>query len=401
VSERATLAWLRTPEAVRERCHAMLDLAERDALPHFMFDPARLDDAADYVATVTRANYPDLAIPYHARWRHFETGGIDRWETLAGKLHGCDPTEVARLRIELCTVSVLLDAGAGPGWRFREPGTGLVLTRSEGLAVASLHAFCSGLFSADPLHPLRADADGLSRLSDTALAAAFQVTTDNPLAGVAGRATLLRNLGVVLRSRGEARIGGLLELWRSRAVSGVIAARELLIAILELLAPIWPARMTLDGENLGDVWPHAALPSDGPAAGLIPFHKLSQWLAYSMVEVLETIAIKVGGLDDLTGLAEYRNGGLFVDLGVLRLRNPSLAVTPLPVDHPAILEWRALTVALLDRLAPMLRARLAAPDLPLARLLQGGTWDAGRRIARERRADGSPPLVVLSDGTVF
>jgi hypothetical protein len=395
------LAWLRTPEAVRERCHAMLALAERDALPHFVFDPARLDDAADYVAAVTRANYPDLAIPYHARWRHFETGGIDRWQALAGGLRGCDPIEVALLRIELCTVSVLLDAGAGPGWRFREPGTGLVLTRSEGLAVASLHAFCSGLFSADPSDPLRGDADGLARLSDATLAAAFQVATDNPLAGVASRAALLRNLGAVLRRRRETRIGGLLELWRSRAVGGVLPARELLIAILELLAPIWPARTTLDGENLGDVWPHAALAGDAPMAGLIPFHKLSQWLAYSMVEVLEQAAIEVGGLDDLTGLAEYRNGGLFVDLGVLRLRNPSLAMKPLPVDHPAIVEWRALTVALLDRLAPMLRARLAAADLPLARLLQGGTWDAGRRIAREWRADGSPPLVVQSDGTVF
>src|SRR6202035_853446 len=140
---------------------------------------------------------------------------------------------------------------------------GRVLARSEGLAVASLHAFCSGLFSADPSHPLRADADGLSRLSDAALAAAFQVATDNPLAGVAGRTALLRNLGVALRSRGEARIGGLLDLWRSRAVSGVLPARELLITMLELLAPIWPARIMLDGENLGDVWPHTALPGDG------------------------------------------------------------------------------------------------------------------------------------------
>ena len=73
------------------------------------------------------------------------------------------------------------------------------------------------------------------------------------------------------------------------------------------------------------------------------------------------------------------------------------------MDHPAVVEWRALTVALLDRLAPMLRARLGATaaELPLARLLQGGTWEAGRRIAHERREDGGPPLMVLSDGTVF
>jgi hypothetical protein len=119
--------------------------------------------------------------------------------------------------------------------------------------------------------------------------------------------------------------------------------------------------------------------------------------------VLEQAGLIVAGLDDLTALAEYRNGGLFVDLGVLRLRDSSLALQPLPVDHPAIVEWRALTVALIDRLAPMLRARLArsTAELPLVRLLQGGTWDAGRRIARQHRANGEPPLIVLSGGTVF
>jgi hypothetical protein len=408
LAERRLLAWLRTPAAVRERCHSVLALAELDALAHFAFDPARLDDAAAYVATVIRANYPDLAIPYHARWRHFHSGGIDRWGTLAARLRGCDPTEVARVRIDLCTVSVLLDAGAGPNWIFREPATGQTSSRSEGLAVASLHAFCGGLFSGDPERPFRADADGLARLSEAALAAAFQVSPDNPLPGVAGRAELLRNLGGTLRDRpdlfgAEGRIGGLLDLWRSRAVNGVLAAGDLLTTIIQTFAPIWPARLVLGGENLGDVWRHPMLGGAGPGADLVPFHKLSQWLSYSMVEVLEQASIKVGGLDDLTGLAEYRNGGLFVDIGVLRLRDPSLASAPLPVDHPAIVEWRALTVALLDRLAPMLRARLGrtAADLPLARLLEGGTWHAGRRIARERRADGAPPLVVLSDGTVF
>src|SRR5271166_2154202 len=408
LAERRMLAWLRKPEAVRDRCQALLALAEQNALSHFTFDPARLDDAADYVAAVIRANYPDLAIPYHSRWRHFETGGIDRWGALASRLDGCDATELTRLRIDLCTVSVLLDAGAGPVWSYREPETGQMLTRSEGLAVASLHAFCSGLFSSDPEQPLRADADGLSRLSDAALAAAFQVSPDNPLAEVGGRAALLRRLGAALRKRSdqvgaEARIGGLLDLWRPRAASGVLAARELLTTILETLAPIWPGRLLLGGENLGDVWCHPMLGGEGSGAGLVPFHKLSQWLSYSMVEVLEHASIVVDGLDDLTGLAEYRNGGLFVDLGVLRLRDPSLAAAPLPVDNFAIVEWRALTVALLDRMAPLVRARLGltAAELPLARLLQGGTWDAGRRIARERRADGSPPLVVLSDGTVF
>ena len=371
-------------------------MAEQGELTHFALDAARLDDVSDYVAVAIRQNYPDLQIPYHSRWRHFEAGGIDRWAGLARQLHGRGVSEVARARVDLCTVSVLLDAGVGAAWRYPEPDTGLVLQRSEGLAVASLHAFQSGLFSSDPQQPMRADAAALLRISDADLAVAFQEAPNNPLPGLAGRAALLRNLGTVLQ---DGRIGDLLETWYKQASNGVLTAADVLSTILDVLAPIWPGRLKLAGENLGDVWLHPGLPGDG----LVPFHKLSQWLCYSLIEVLEQASITVTGLDGLTGLAEYRNGGLFIDLGVLRLRDRSVASQPLPVDHPAIIEWRALTVALLDALAPRLRSRLgvSAGDMPLAKLLQGGTWDAGRRIARERRPDGSPPLVVISDGTVF
>jgi hypothetical protein len=135
----------------------------------------------------------------------------------------------------------------------------------------------------------------------------------------------------------------------------------------------------------------------------VPLHKLSQWLAYSLVEPLADAGITVNHLDGLTGLAEYRNGGLFVDMGVLRPRQASCWSRPCAVDEPLIVGWRSLTVALLDRVAPMVRERLQIPSeaLPLGKLLEGGTWAAGRRIARERRADGGPPFQISSDGTVF
>jgi hypothetical protein len=68
-----------------------------------------------------------------------------------------------------------------------------------------------------------------------------------------------------------------------------------------------------------------------------------------------------------------------------------------------VVEWRALTVILLDELAHSIRVKLGrnAETLPLVKVLEGGTWAAGRRIARERRADGGPPLTIVSDGTVF
>jgi hypothetical protein len=135
----------------------------------------------------------------------------------------------------------------------------------------------------------------------------------------------------------------------------------------------------------------------------VPLHKLSQWLAYSLIEPLQWAGFTVTDIDGLTGLAEYRNGGLFIDCGVLVLRDTADAARPHDVADPLVVEWRALTVALLDRLAQLLRSRLGLDEqsLPLAKVLEGGTWAAGRLIAKEKRADGSPPLNIVSDGTVF
>ncbi len=395
-AERA--AWLCSAAAVRERCSAMLAVAEAGGLMHLDVDPDRLPAVADYTAAVVRAAYPSLDIPHHARWRHFSVGGVDRWGALRAALGEGDAAELARVRVDLCVVSVLLDAGAGPNWSYREPATGLVLVRSEGLAVASLDAFRAGLFSADGLP--RTDAAGLSRVDAAALGRAFQVSEANPLAGLEGRAALLRRLGAALLARpdlfGPGRVG---RLFDALAGGGAVPAAAILAALLDGLGPAWPSRIVLAGRPLGDVWRHPAAPGDG----LVPFHKLSQWLAYSLVEVFEDAGVAVTGLGALTGLPEYRNGGLLLDLGALRLRDPALAQQALPVDHAAVVEWRALTVALLDRLAPLLRVRLGRDEtaLPLSRLLEGGTWAAGRAVAAERRPGGGPPLRVVSDGTVF
>jgi hypothetical protein len=137
--------------------------------------------------------------------------------------------------------------------------------------------------------------------------------------------------------------------------------------------------------------------------GLVPVHKLSQWLTYSLLEPLQVAGVAVTDIDGLTGLAEYRNGGLFLDTGVLVLRDPRETGRQHDVGSTLVVEWRALTLALLDRLAEIVRRHLHrdAVSFPLANVLQGGTWTAGRAIARAHRSDGSPPLEVVSDGTVF
>jgi Protein of unknown function (DUF1688) len=199
------------------------------------------------------------------------------------------------------------------------------------------------------------------------------------------------------------RPGGLFDRLATLAEGKRIAAPVVLAELLGQLGPIWPSRLELGGVPLGDCWRHPALATGDATTGLVPLHKLSQWLAYSLIEPLQAAGIEVTDIDGLTGLAEYRNGGLLIDTGVLQLRNANEAEAEHDVASTLVVEWRALTVALLDRLAEMVRRRLGrdAAVFPLAKVLQGGTWAAGREIARAHRTDGSPPIKVISDGTVF
>jgi Protein of unknown function (DUF1688) len=401
---------LLSAKAVRERAHEMLAVGLRGELEHFTVDMDALVPAAQVVAELIRVNYPDLNVPVHARWRHFVIGARDLWAERAAQAAWPTAAAKARAEFDLAIVSVLLDAGAGPGWKYLDVVTEQVVSRSEGLAVASLRMFQAGAFSSDPADPLRADAERLVRLKHEEIADGFQSMVGNRLVGVEGRAELLASLGKAVASNPKvfaredrARPGGLYDHLASLAEDGRLPAPHILEALLEHLGPIWPSRISLGGMPLGDTWRHPAIKRDDATNGLAPIHKLSQWLAYSLIEPLQWSGITVTDIDGLTGLAEYRNGGLFVDAGVLRLRNPEAAIHPNPVGSPLVVEWRALTVALLDQIAALIRQQrgLTIDEFPLARVLEGGTWAAGRRLARERRADGSPPIAVESDGTVF
>ena len=393
--------------AVRERARQLLRAGLEDRLGHFTLNLDRLDGCADEVVATIRANYPDLKIPFHARWRHFSAGGVDRWDAVAAVAPWPDGAAMARAAFDLAIVSVLLDAGAGPAWRYHEGRTGETFARSEGLAVASFDLFVGGAFSNRPEDPFRADAEALAALTPEELAQGFQAGPGNPLVGLEGRTALLNRLGAVVAANPETfgqaddpRPGGLFD---SLSTQGQVSAPAILDAVLRRLGPIWPGRVTLGAINLGDTWRHPLARADDATDGLVPFHKLSQWLSYSLIEPLQWAGSTVADIDGLTGLPEYRNGGLFLDTGVLRLKNPAEAERPHPVDSLLIVEWRALTVALLERIAPLIRAKLgvAERDLTLAQVLEGGTWATGRRLARARRPDGAPPLAVVSDGTVF
>lgn len=408
----AEVEYLLSTGAIRARCANILRAVAEGRSNWFEVCREQLPQCADEVVVVTRRNYPDLHVPYHSRWRHFEAGGIDRLPWLHARLGEtiglADHAAVARAEIDLAVVSVLLDAGAGADWRFVEPSGGQnTYRRSEGLGLASLHLFLAGAFSSDPANPLRADADGLRRLDIRTLTNGFQVSERNPLVGLEGRLKLLHRLGQALADQPHyfgplARPGVMFDKLTHDGQQTTIRAADLLALALRGLAPIWPADNRLLGHAVGDCWRHPLAGGAGNSAGWVPIHKLSQWLSYSLLEPFERAGIAVEGLDELTALAEYRNGGLLMDTGVIRWRRPDLGEQVYRPSDEAIIEWRALTVALIPAVADRVRALLGmdAQTLPLAKILEGGTWATGRALAQRLRS-GEPPVKLDSDGTVF
>jgi len=174
------------------------------------------------------------------------------------------------------------------------------------------------------------------------------------------------------------------------------------------LGPIWPeTRTKLNGKALGDAW-HCNLlkfstQQQQPYNEIVPFHKLTQWMCYSlMVPITKILNVHFAGQELMTGLAEYRNGGLLVDTGLLTLKpedtkrgieffhqnaakegQQSIEVVPLfTPDDDVIVEWRALTVALLDELLVAVNSGLGLVDghkLSLAQMLEAGTWKVSYR----------------------
>jgi hypothetical protein len=283
----------------------------------------------------------------------------------------------------------------------------LTFARSEGLAVASFDMFRAGLFSSDPQRPHQVDRVALARLELAPLATAFQVSDRNALVGLPQRLALLRRLGDALAARPDlfgavGRPGHLVDAILASSPARAIAAPAILSLVLDATSGIWPSGLVVDGVALGDAWRHPAIRTQDRSDGVVPFHKLSQWLTYSLIEPIEQAGVMVTDVDGLTGLPEYRNGGLLIDTSVIVPRAPLDPTAAHDVASELIVEWRALTVALLDRLREPVRHRLGLASLAMSQLLQGGTWLAGRTIAaRLRPPDGPPPIAVKADGTVF
>lgn len=426
--------YLLSLQAVRANAAKVLDAAKKGELNHFDYDPSRMGDVSDFVMGVIKRDFgPDKfdTIPPHGRWQHFDVGDVPRVQSLiAGWANdGCeDMTEVTRRLIDLFFVSVLLDAGAGDHWRFKEPGTEEYYVRSEGIAVASLHMFKAGAFVSKGSKPDQVDGQGLLSLTEEAFNGFFQISPENPMVGVASRVRLLNDVGTSLLKLSEifgeaGRPGNMVDYLTKRAgAPGTLDYEDLWSCLQRVLIPSWPQdRTSIDGQPIGDAWPLAVLAKmakeDNASTSrntIQPFHKLTQWLAYSlMVPFVRLLKFEWKNAELGTGLPEYRNGGLFVDLKVLLLKEKDLAEglqtsgEKLPGYDAAsdvIVEWRAMTVALLDGLYQVVSAKFAEEGvtLTMAQMLEAGSWKSGRELAAKYRPDTkSSPILVRGDGTLY
>ena len=177
----------------------------------------------------------------------------------------------------------------------------------------------------------------------------------------------------------------------------------MLATLLESLSSIWPSGLIIDGFAVGDAGRHPAVRTGDATYRIVPFHKLSQWLTYSLLEPLQAAGLSVEKLDELTALPEYRNGGLLVDLGVIRSREAMDPCVRHEVFSELVVEWRALTVALMDPLVALVGTRLglasafSMPQMPAGWHLECRTQDR----AGATPPDGPPPILIAADGTVF
>lgn len=432
---------LLTLSAVQRHAAPLLARIQAGESPHFSWDGAAFDALLQRAADVLRR--ADAAPPRQPPWPRYACGEVDRWGELAwaeglapGALadHHCE--ERARTRIDLLLVTALLACDAAPGWRYRDRASGQELAGSDALAVAALRFFASGACSAQPHHPLRADADALAAITAETLAAAFPPHEGRPLPALERRAERLRRLGRVAQAHpalfaapegeGRLRLGHLLDACLERAHGGVpagaqtsvhtamqagmhaamqagmhtgrhaaaqagmpagaLAADDLLALLLVPLNDLAPGRLSLSGQPLGDCWAHPHAPG-----GLVPLHGLAQGLALGLVEPLRDAGLTLHGLGAAPAAAGWRLGGWLLDAGVLCPRQPHLLAQRPRLDALPVVEWRAATGAAIEQMA---HALLAQHDTPPRASAPGALHGLLRRLAREdaahRRPDAAP-----------
>jgi uncharacterized protein DUF1688 len=395
------------PEEIRRKAHDVLERAVDGDLSHVGVDLSKMDNVLLAVLEVTKENYPDFQIPPHGVWRDFEAGGFDRWGALASARGFESAEEMLVAAADLAIVAAYMKTRHPDGWVFEDLMTGTEATGTQASALAAFHMFAAGSFSSDMSDPYRVDAGSLIRMDIGELADALQWDPQNDAGLLEDMQRHLKRLGEALAlrpdlfSEGDVTRPGLLATRLAKQSSSAVDAAIALDRFLEALAPVWDGGAVSGEIALGDCFAHSQFP-EVDLEQLIPFHLAAQEIVYSLVEPFAWAGWAVSGLENLSAPADQAHVALFSQAGVLSARQPDEKLTGSEALNRMI-ELRATSMALTDKLADMLCAKLqvTSDQLPLSCVLEGGTSRAGARILQQNEGEAKKLGQILDPGSVF
>lgn len=375
------------PQEVRRRAHAFLDMGIAGKLNHVGLDLTKLDDALGLVLETTKEIYPDFQIPPYGIWRAFETGGIDRWSAMASAREFETAQEMLLAAADLALLALFMKTRRPGNWVFEDPMTSSKVAGDDALALAAFHMFASGSFSGEMTDPYRVDAETLVRLDLNELTSGLQWDRDADQELLGAMQAHLKRFGeaMALRpdlfSEGKLTRPGVLALRLAGEAGAGIDASKLLDNLLETFAPVWDGGAKAGDVGLGDSFDYTGK-SAGSETTTVPFHLCAQEMVYSLLEPFAWAGFEVTGLEDLTPPSDLAHAALFVQTGVLAISSENDEALPEETKTDRMVELRALSAALADKLADRLRSELdvSADQVPLTCILEGGTSRAGLRI---------------------
>jgi len=395
------------PEQVRKVSNEFLNRAKSGSLRHLSVDAGKLKTALVAVLETTRQTYPDYQIPPHGVWRSFEAGQFDRWSALASIREFQSADGLLAAAADLAILAAYLDVQTPAGWSYHDVMAGTVAEGREASALAAINMFAAGSFSSDPSDPFRVDADALIRLDPEELVSGLQWDATAHAAQLTAMQRHLKRFGEALALRpdlygvGDTTRPGNMLVKLGNEGWGSVDATIILDQLLQSLAPLWEGGAAQGVVSFGDSFAYPCQDGEGPSE-IVPFHMTAQTMVYSLVEPLAWAGYEVEELEALTAPADREHAALLFETGVLSFARDGEALSPGEAQDRMI-EARALTGALIDQLADMLRKELGAEadHLPLSCILEGGSRRAGLEILHKDPAKALKLGEILNPGSVF
>lgn len=403
------------PSEIRARCHEIGEIAINGNGHWFAINSARINSCVKLIEQNCRNRYPELKIPIYSLWREWSGDQGNNWDHRISNFAG-DPLFIAKSAIDLVFFTVLLGRNPGNKWYYSRSTSGQRLQHTQAIAAAGIDLFFDHFSSHSVEQGWVLGMPELQEISRGKLATALQSSTENPFGGLSRSAIQYQKLAAILKTWSDSGIhyqrpGDLVDeclalCSRSWSLQKQISMDSLFELLAQRFAGMIEGGLIVEGMNtssVGDCGWHSGLLREDHTSGVVPFHRALQWLCYSLIEPLALVGITVTDPDTLTGLADVDHAGLFIDTGVLSPHDIELMNSSLTVDSEAVVEWRALTIYLQDRVTEALRKslKLSAKRLPLSAVMQGGMAHAGTELSMRIRGERGISLHVDTSRSHF